>query len=713
MAALTRRDFMKRGPEAAAAGALLASGACGGISPDLPPDDPRTLTVDLDGAWFFRTDPDKRGEKLGWIAAAAASDSGWTGVAVPHTWQVAPDTADYRGPAWYVREFDVPAAWRGSIVRVEFQAAFHTADVWVNGRPAGRHAGRGYTAFCLDLTPHLHFGRRNAMAVRVDNSFDAGMLPRGASYDWAMDGGLTRPVSLLVTPPVFIEAVRVDALPEPGGARASIRAAVEVRNSGENAVELSVGWRVMDETNGLAVLEVPGAAKVSLRPGELRDVPLPEAVLERPRLWHFDRPRLYGFEAWISRGGRPVHIAGTSFGVRRIETRDAKFFLNDEPVRLMGVERMAGSHPRYGMAEPETWIRRDHEDLKELNCVFTRVHWAQDRRVLDFCDRHGILIQLEVPSWGPDTFKGMAGEPAPGIMENGLAQLRETIRRDRNHPCVFSWGLGNEVDGQNPPAQAFVRRMFAEAKRLDPLRPCTYASNSLQATPERDIAGELDFVSWNEYYESWFGGTVGSVRLNLAAIRAAFPGKPIVISEYGYCACTADRPEDDARRAEILRTHDAVFREFPEVAGLIFFCYNDYRTHIGDQGLGVLKQRVHGVVDIYGARKPSFEVLRREASPVERLEAKRIDGRVVVRLLTRRTAPAYALNGYTLRGIVYGNGGIPLEEKDRLLPDLAPGSEASVTIEIETRAAGRLRIDVLRPTGYSAATVEIDLDGSR
>ena len=69
----------------------------------------------------------------------------------------------------------------------------------------------------------------------------------------------------------------------------------------------------------------------------------------------------------------------------------------------MGVERMAGSHPDYGMAEPESWIDHDHADMKHLNCVLTRVHWMQDRRVLDYCDRHGILMQLEVPTWGPDT----------------------------------------------------------------------------------------------------------------------------------------------------------------------------------------------------------------------------------------------------------------------------------------------------------------------
>ena len=102
------------------------------------------------------------------------------------------------------------------------------------------------------------------------------------------------------------------------------------------------------------------------------------------------------------------------------------------------------------MAEPLDWIEHDHADMKELNCVYTRVHWPQDRTVLDWCDRHGIFIQTEVPTWGSDTFRGMTGEPSADIMNNGLEQLREMIARDRNHPCIFSWGVCNEIGGQNP-----------------------------------------------------------------------------------------------------------------------------------------------------------------------------------------------------------------------------------------------------------------------
>ncbi|HWB97079.1 MAG TPA: glycoside hydrolase family 2 TIM barrel-domain containing protein, partial [Bryobacteraceae bacterium] len=444
------------------------------------------------------------------------------------------------------------------------------------------------------------------------------------------------------------------------------------------------------------VLEPPPAA-ASLKPQETLRVAAPAADLHEPKLWHFDHPHLYRLEVEIE-----GHRYSTTFGIRSIEVRGEGFYLNGERVWLMGVERMAGSHPEYGMAEPTSWLQHDHDDLKELNCVFTRVHWPQDRRVLDYCDRHGILIQTEIPTWGGQTFAGMRDEPSHAILENGLEQLREMIQRDRNHPCIFSWGLCNEINGQNPPAYQFARRMAEEARKLDPGRLRSYASNSLQKTPERDVAGLMDFIEWNEYYETWYRGTPEDMRRNLEQIQRAFPGKPIVISEYGYCACTAERKEGDQRRIEILREHDRIFRENSAVAGLIFFCYNDYRTHVGDKGSGVLKQRVHGVVDLYGGRKPSFEVLRRESSPIAALEVKRHPGSYAVTVQARSGVPAYPVEGYFVRAVLYGAGQIPLEQAEAKLPRLAPGESAEVLLPLQEPHPVLVRFDIVRPTGFSA-----------
>lgn len=662
-------------------------------------------SLSLNGRWSFRTDPDNRGLDGRWFDAA--SGEGWETVEVPHTWQVMPGKEDYFGAAWYARRFYAPEDWKDGWVRAEFEAVYHSARVWLNGKPVGEHLRKGYTAFFADLSPALRAGAENLLVLRVDNSFDDDMLPRGHSYDWAADGGITRPVQLHITANAYTERVAVDAVPDLKG-QATVTLSALVANRGAGSLRLRVGGRLREEASGRVAAELPVQA-LTLPAGESRTLTLPGVAVQDPLLWHFDHPHLYVAELELSRGGEVLHRMDTVFGIRDIAVRDGGFYLNGERVWLMGVERMAGSHPDMGMAETGSWITHDHRDLSELNCVFTRAHWQQDRRVLDYCDRHGILIQCEVPTWGPNTFRDMKDQPRASIMENGLAQLQEMIHRDRNHPCIFSWGLCNEINGQHPPAYRFAQRMLEEAKKLDPRRLCSYASNSLQKNPARDVSQLMDFVEWNEYYESWYPGTVKDMEANLEEIHKAFPDKPIVISEYGWCRCTADRHLGDPKKIDVLRNHNAVFRKHDYVGGLIFFSYNDYRTHIGDKGIGPLKQRVHGVVDLYGGRKPSFEVLRRESGPVEDINGWVDEGNLQVSLRSRAQIPAYTLKGYTLQWVVYGDQDIPLEKGTAALPALPPGGAFSHRATLQTARPERIVIDLLRPTGLSVITHTVHL----
>jgi beta-glucuronidase len=153
----------------------------------------------------------------------------------------------------------------------------------------------------------------------------------------------------------------------------------------------------------------------------------------------------------------------------------------------------------------------------------------------------------------------------------------------------------------------------------------------------------------------------------------------------------------------VLREHDRIFRDRDWVAGLIFFCYNDYRTHVGDKGRGVMKQRVHGVVDLYGARKPSYEVLRRESSPLETMTLSGTPERLEVAIKARASVPAYTMRGYTLRAVAFGHGNIPLERVERKLPDIKPGESITSTLTFIEKAQ-RIQVDILRPTGFSVLT---------
>ncbi len=715
----SRRQFVKTAGLAGLAAPFLAS-QVQPLPRDGVPGCPVTIKHPLDGEWLFRLDPRNEGEAQGW-RLLSASREGWSTVTVPHTWQISEESAGYLGVAWYRRSFDVPESWSGKAIRLELEAVYHSATVWVNGQPVGNHLRKGYTSFTVDTTAAVVPGRTNLVTVKVDNSFDQNMLPRGDSYDWTPDGGIIRPVSLLITPKTFIERVDVEAQPvgatlvvapgQPQGpplqATLSIRAVL--RNSGAIVNQVEIGYEVVEEETGRVALRVERAASATLQAGASEEVSLPTGVLANPRLWHFDHPHLYRAIVTIASGGEPLHAFETTFGVRKIEVRDGGFYFNGERVWLMGVERMAGSNPQYGMAEPESWIVHDHDDLKELNCVFTRVHWQQDERVLDYCDRHGILLQEEVPTWGSETFSGMGDQPSPEIMQNGLEQLREMIERDRNHPCIFSWGLCNEVNGQNPAAYQFAKRMYEEAKKLDPNRLRSYASNSLEKTPEKDVAGLMDFIEWNEYYETWYKGGVPEVKRNLEDIHRAFPDKPIVISEYGYCACTAGRPENDLVRIRILQEHDDSYRQYPYVGGAIFFCYNDYRTHMGDKGIGVLKQRVHGVVDLYGERRTSYEEFRNQASPVQSLRLESAGNSLTATLETRRTLPCYALDGYALRWIVYDQNDRPMEQHETPLPHLEPGQSATRTWKCHQQNPKYVWVEVVRPTGFSTINASTGL----
>ncbi len=344
----TRRKFLA-GAVTAAAGAAAAGTSCtggpAGRRPRAAFGQGRALEVSLDGLWLFRTDPDNRGEAEGWAAPGAAGE-GWDEVAVPSTWQVAPQTADHLGPAWYRREFAAPEAWRGQIVRIEFEAVFHTAAVFINGHKAGEHVGQGYTAFALDITELVEFGRANTVAVRADNSFAPAMLPRKDSYDWTPDGGITRPVRLIVTGPVYIQDLWVDAVPDLTKGTAELDLKAVVRNTGDGPVRLGLGYRVLSESDGLSVKDDPEAVAAEIPAGTTREVALSGIILQDPQLWHFDHPHLYVLEVWLSRKNEIAHRLSTTFGIRKIEVRGTEFLLNGEPVRLAGVERMAGSHPR-------------------------------------------------------------------------------------------------------------------------------------------------------------------------------------------------------------------------------------------------------------------------------------------------------------------------------------------------------------------------------
>lgn len=699
---ISRRSLISSLSMLGAASGLSFCYASAQTDPDSP--DSFSETIPLRNGWQFRLDPSASLQPV----VVAASDADWQPVTVPHTWQAMGGSPDYAGVAWYRRSLLAPEEWRTMFVRIEFEAAYHTAHVFLNGAQVGQHIGKGYTAFTCDLSPHLQYGTSNELVVRVDNSISDTTLPRMKSFDWANDGGLIRPVQLLVTPQLFTERLEIDAFPDLDSHRAEISVRAIIRNTTSSPQTAKVWFRVRAE--GMPEAEYTSiVGDITLAPSSNEKIAVGAIQIESPKLWHFDSPNLYRAEVALEGGGR-THVLGDWFGIRKFEIRGTSFYLNGERVSLIGVERMAGSNPQYGMAEPADWIDSNSRDMKDLNCVFTRVHWPQDKRVLEACDRLGILIQEEVPAWGSFTFDNISHELESQLTANGLGQLREMAERDRNHPCIVSWGLCNEVNGKNPITRRFAHALADEAHKIDSSRLLTYASNSLQVDPGQDMAGDFDFVSINEYFGTWSPGSVPDARGYLNRIRKAFPGKPLVISEYGYCECRPEFATGDEHRVKIIEGHTELYREFPEIAGAIYFDYNDYRTQMGDKGAGAFLQRVHGVVDLFGARKPSFDALGQQSSPIKSLVLNSTGKRITAQIETRSDLPSYTLHGYSVRWIFYGYDDLPMGGSLQALAPLAPGASITVhTSAVSIPYMKRVRVDIRRPTGFSVKSVEMIL----
>ena len=166
----SRRRFLSQSAVIAASLAAPSQAASGGRNPAT------CDSLSLSGKWKFQIDPDDEGTRAHWqLVAFPASD--WREVTVPHTWQVDPVYADYRGAAWYRRTFDVLTTWRDAALRLQFDAVFHSATVWVNGQWVGEHSRNGYTAFSLDITSALRWDQPNLISVRVDNAFNDHICP--------------------------------------------------------------------------------------------------------------------------------------------------------------------------------------------------------------------------------------------------------------------------------------------------------------------------------------------------------------------------------------------------------------------------------------------------------------------------------------------------------------------------------------------------------
>lgn len=502
-------------------------------------------------------------------------------VTVPYTWNVEEkqEVQLYRGPAVYRTRVHLPSI-ENQTIQLYFGCIYHTAKVLVNGVLAGKHTGSGYTPFQLDVTQLAQAGD-NEIVVTVDNTPSDRMLPHGRDFDWADDGGLIRPVCLTLFQPEDLLHMEVSyEMGEMG----------EERCSGLLHLDIEAAPQ-----EGEVVLKNFQSGEEIFRRKVFLDgqISLPFQDL---RLWEPAHPQLYTVAVRTKGDALEKRI-----GFRTVQVRQNKILLNGKEIFLKGCEWMPGSHPHYGMAEPFAHSTMRLMQLKKAGCVFTRFHWQQDDAIFDWCDENGLLVQEEIPFWGQPQ------EPAAAQLALAKSQADAMVLYHAHHPSIICWGVGNELNGASPATVSYVENMYVYFKNMDATRLVNYVSNSLGEEKNifnDDAALHGDVAMWNEYAGLW--QPCNDLEETILRTDRKCDGKPLVVSEFGLCE--PHFQGGDARRAEILLQRMTLYKKCRNLAGYVWFSLNDYRTHMGEQGDGKYKQRIHGSTDLYGREKPSYQV---------------------------------------------------------------------------------------------------------
>jgi beta-galactosidase len=464
-------------------------------------DNPR-LQILFDADWRFHLGDVEGGEK------EQLDDTCWRSVDLPHDWSIedlpgrdcpiAPEAIggistgySVGGTGWYRKNFTVVSGLQGKRFCLEFDGAYMNADVWLNGQHLGNHP-YGYTSFWYDITDKVKFDAENILAVEVKNE--------GRNSRWYSGSGIYRHVWLMVTEPVHVvHRGSCITTPEVSDSAATIQVKTNVVNSSGKPIRVNVVTSIVDK-KGIKVAQVRTAQTEQKVEANGSSEFIQSVKLKSPELWSTESPVLYTavteiFEEAGSEGTCLLDRVETKFGIRSIEFGPRGFFLNGKNVLLKGGCMHHDNGP-LGSAAYDRAEERRVELMKAsgFNAIRT-AHNPPSTAFLDACDRLGVLVIDEAF----DMWRKQKNSQDYHLYFDKWwkKDLNSMVLRDRNHPSVIMWSIGNEIPERGEPEGIELAQMLADyIRELDPTRPVTAGVNGVE--PDKDpYFAALDVCGYN------------------------------------------------------------------------------------------------------------------------------------------------------------------------------------------------------------------------
>lgn len=560
-----------------------------------PQASPTRELVSLDGLWHFNTikgdlETEKPWSRLRTKGLEAPVPASYNDIFVD------PDIHDHVGWVYYQRRVTVPRGWGDQRYFVRVEAATHRGRVYVNDTFLVDHVG-GYTPFDAEVTRVVQPGETFRLTIAVNNELSNITIPPGSIevaasgvkkqkylHDFYNYAGLARSVWLYSTPQQRVEDVTVvtDVNEDYSG---SLKYTIKP-SDGVNADNVKIA--VLDE-DGNVVAEAKGTQ------GEIN--------ISSPTLWQPGAAYLYRFKTSIqSADAKVVDSYQVAIGIRSIKVQGNQFLINGKPFYFTGFGRHEDT-PVRGKGHDQAYLVHDFQLMDWIGAnSFRTSHYPYAEEVMDFADRHGIVVIDETPAVGLNYAMGggiFGGVKIPTWSAEGCNDqtreshadaIRELIARDKNHACVVLWSIANEPSSSEDGAREYFKPLVELTRSLDPSRPITFANVMFARFDQCLISDLFDVFSLNRYY-GWYmqTGDLASAEVELEKELRGWEskyGKPMIMTEYGADTVTGlhslrDMPWSEDYQVKFHDMYHRVFDKVPAMVGEQVWNFADFQTAVG------------------------------------------------------------------------------------------------------------------------------------